>query len=76
MSVSFWSDTLSGVIILTHGCYSPPQPISLFVDKPNIRQRLSAGSSDSMPHSPMGSAPPLPSADSTLPQHRRSSKLR
>lgn len=43
--------------------------------KPNIRQRLSAGSSDSMPHSPMGSAPPLPSADSTLPQHRRSSKL-
>ncbi|KAI5095677.1 rho guanine nucleotide exchange factor 19, partial [Silurus meridionalis] len=43
--------------------------------KLNTRQRLSAGSSDSTPHSPVGSAPPLPSADSTLPQHRRSSKL-
>ncbi|KAF5906700.1 rho guanine nucleotide exchange factor 19-like, partial [Clarias magur] len=43
--------------------------------KPNIRQRLSAGSSDSTPQSPVGSAPPLPSADNTLPQHRRSSKL-
>ncbi|KAG7323592.1 hypothetical protein KOW79_013294 [Hemibagrus wyckioides] len=43
--------------------------------KPNTRQRLSAGSSDSAAHSPVGSAPPLPSADSSLPQHRRSSKL-
>ncbi|KAL7859863.1 hypothetical protein SRHO_G00150100 [Serrasalmus rhombeus] len=43
--------------------------------KPCTRQRLSGGSSDSVPHSPVGFAPPLPSADSTLPLHRRSSKL-
>ncbi|XP_027026180.2 rho guanine nucleotide exchange factor 19 isoform X2 [Tachysurus fulvidraco] len=43
--------------------------------KPNARQRLSVSSSDSTPHSPVGFAPPLPSADSTLPHYRRSSKL-
>ncbi|TSR39554.1 Rho guanine nucleotide exchange factor 19 [Bagarius yarrelli] len=43
--------------------------------KPNTRQRLSAGSSDNTPHSPVGSAPPLPSADCTLSQHRKNSKL-
>ncbi|XP_060751102.1 rho guanine nucleotide exchange factor 19 isoform X2 [Tachysurus vachellii] len=43
--------------------------------KPNTRQRLSVSSSDSTPHSPVGFAPPLPSADSTLPHYRRSSKL-
>ncbi|KAG9269675.1 rho guanine nucleotide exchange factor 19 [Astyanax mexicanus] len=49
---------------------------NLTVDyKPSTRQRLSGGSSDSAPHSPVGVAPLLPSADSTLPPHRRSSKL-
>ncbi|XP_051515945.1 rho guanine nucleotide exchange factor 19-like [Myxocyprinus asiaticus] len=42
--------------------------------KPNSRQRFSGGSSDSAPHSPVGSAPPLPSSDCNLPLHRRSSK--
>ncbi|XP_051948218.1 rho guanine nucleotide exchange factor 19 [Xyrauchen texanus] len=42
--------------------------------KPNSRQRFSGGSSDSVPHSPVGSAPPLSSADCNLPLHRRSSK--
>lgn len=44
--------------------------------KPNSRHRFSGGSSDSGPHSPVGSAPPLPSADSNQPLHRRSSKQR
>ncbi|XP_066527554.1 rho guanine nucleotide exchange factor 19 [Hoplias malabaricus] len=43
--------------------------------KSNSRQRLSGGSSDSVPHNPLGFAPSLPSADSALPMHRRSSKL-
>ncbi|KAK1801812.1 hypothetical protein P4O66_022449 [Electrophorus voltai] len=43
--------------------------------KPSTRQRLSGGSSDSTPHSPAGLAPTLPSADSTLPLYRKSSKL-
>ncbi|XP_051961670.1 rho guanine nucleotide exchange factor 19-like [Xyrauchen texanus] len=43
--------------------------------KPNSsRQRFSGGSSDSGPHSPVGSTPPLPSSDCNLPLHRRSSK--
>uniref|UniRef100_A0A8C1EFW8 Rho guanine nucleotide exchange factor (GEF) 19 n=1 Tax=Cyprinus carpio carpio TaxID=630221 RepID=A0A8C1EFW8_CYPCA len=42
--------------------------------KPNSRHHFSGGSGDSAPHSPVGSAPHLPSADSNLPQQRRSSK--
>ncbi|KAK9954265.1 hypothetical protein ABG768_016351 [Culter alburnus] len=42
--------------------------------KPNSRRCFSGGSSDSAPHSPVGFAPPLPSADCNLPLHRRSSK--
>ncbi|TRZ02464.1 hypothetical protein DNTS_030290 [Danionella cerebrum] len=38
------------------------------------RHRFSGGSSDSAQHSPVGSAPPLPSAESHLPSHRRSLK--
>ncbi|XP_016139331.1 rho guanine nucleotide exchange factor 19-like [Sinocyclocheilus grahami] len=41
--------------------------------KPNSRHRFSG---DSAPHSPVGSAPPLPSADCNLPQQKRSSKQR
>lgn len=44
--------------------------------KPNSRHRFSGGSSDSAPHSPVGSAPPLPSADCNQALHRRSSKQR
>ncbi|CAM4679369.1 unnamed protein product [Leuciscus chuanchicus] len=44
--------------------------------KPNSRRCFSGGSSDTAPHSPVGSAPPLPSADCNLPLHRRSSKQR
>ncbi|XP_062871994.1 rho guanine nucleotide exchange factor 19 [Trichomycterus rosablanca] len=43
--------------------------------KPNTRQHLSTGSSNSAPQSPVGPAPLLPSADSILPQPRRTSKL-
>ncbi|XP_026061827.1 rho guanine nucleotide exchange factor 19-like [Carassius auratus] len=42
--------------------------------KPNSRHHFSGGSGDSAPHSPVGSAPPLPSADCNLPQQRRISK--
>ncbi|XP_059383020.1 rho guanine nucleotide exchange factor 19-like [Carassius carassius] len=42
--------------------------------KPSSRHHFSGGSSDSAPHCPVGSAPPLPSADCNLPQQRRSSK--
>lgn len=44
--------------------------------KPNSRQRFSGGSSDSVPHSPVGSAPPLPSTDSNLHVQRKISKQR
>ncbi|XP_076874483.1 rho guanine nucleotide exchange factor 19 isoform X2 [Brachyhypopomus gauderio] len=43
--------------------------------KHSTRHRLSGGLSDTSPHSPVGFAPPPPSADSVLPLHRRSSKL-
>ncbi|XP_036387111.1 rho guanine nucleotide exchange factor 19-like [Megalops cyprinoides] len=44
-------------------------------NKSSSRDRSSGGSSDSAPHSPMGSGPPLPSADSTVPSQRGSSRL-
>ncbi|KAI7794126.1 rho guanine nucleotide exchange factor 19 [Triplophysa rosa] len=44
--------------------------------KPNSRQRFSGGSSDSAPHSPVGSAPPLPSADCNIHVQRKLLKQR
>ncbi|XP_055366264.1 rho guanine nucleotide exchange factor 19 isoform X2 [Betta splendens] len=43
--------------------------------KSNFKRRSSGGSSDSAPHSPIGSAPPLPTSDNGMPHQWWSSKL-